>query len=77
MKYKKKNKSFKKFTKIMIQLEMRMITKYLKKYLIYIYIYIHISKRKTLLIILVFIQYYNNRISKNSKLVREYNKPTN
>ena len=42
-----------------------------------IYIYIHISKRKTLLIILVFIQYYNNRISTNSKLVREYNKPTN
>ena len=29
----------------MIQLEMRMITKYLKKYLIYIYIYTYIQKK--------------------------------
>ena len=55
MKYKKITKVSRNSQKIrMIQLEMRMITKYLKKYLkkdiyvyIYIYIYIYISKRKT------------------------------
>ena len=74
MKYKKITKVSRNSQKIrMIQLEMRMITKYLKKYLkkdiyvyiyiyIYINIYIYIQKKDRLLIILVFMQYYNNRI---------------
>ena len=68
MKYKKITKVSRNSQKIrMIQLEMRMITKYLKKYLkkdiyVYIYIYIYIQKKDRLLIILVFMQYYNNRI---------------
>ena len=66
MKYKKITKVSRNSQKIrMIQLEMRMITKYLKKYLkkdIYVYIYIYIQKKDRLLIILVFMQYYNNRI---------------
>ena len=64
MKYKKITKVSRNSQKIrMIQLEMRMITKYLKKYLKKdIYIYIYIQKKDRLLIILVFMQYYNNRI---------------
>ena len=62
MKYKKITKVSRNSQKIrMIQLEMRMITKYLKKYLKKD-IYIYIQKKDRLLIILVFMQYYNNRI---------------
>ena len=76
MEYQKKSQKFQQIHNIIQrQLHMRMIKKYLKKD-----IYLQ-KKDKKLFIILIIIYNLNiivyNGISKNNKLVRQYNKSTN